>query len=82
MGRKLIYTQDDVGECTIADETEKWVTIVGQVGTESDAILFCAAPELLCALEMLILFTPRTKRNAVALHNAYAAINKALGETK
>lgn len=38
--------------------------------------------ELLEALEMLVLFTPRTKRNAAALHKALAAINKATGETK
>lgn len=38
--------------------------------------------ELSKALEMLVLFTPRTKRNAAALHNALAAINKATGETK
>ena len=38
--------------------------------------------ELLEALEMLVLSTPRTKRNTVVLHNAYAVINKATGETK
>ena len=38
--------------------------------------------ELLEALEMLALSTPRTKRNAVVLHNAYTVINIALGETK
>lgn len=49
---------------------------------QANARLIAAAPELLCALEMLVLFTPRTKRNAAALHNALAAINKATGETK
>lgn len=38
--------------------------------------------ELLEALEMLVLFTPRTKRNAAAFHKALASINKATGETK
>lgn len=38
--------------------------------------------ELLEALEMLVLSTPRTKRNAGVLHKALAAINKATGETK
>ena len=40
------------------------------------------ANELLEALEMLVLFTPRTKRNAAAFHKALAAINKATGEIK
>ena len=40
------------------------------------------ANELLEALETLVVFTTPTKRNAAALNNAYAAINKATGETK
>lgn len=90
MTRKLIYTQDSVGEYTIADETEKWVTVVGQVETESDARLFCAAPELLEALQNLMLnysdFRERTGRNGdprnPLILAALAAINKATGETK
>lgn len=38
--------------------------------------------ELLEALETLVVFTTPTKRNAAALNKAYAAINKATGETK
>lgn len=90
MARKLIYTQDSVGEYTIADETEKWVTVVGQVETESDARLFCAAPELLEALQNLMIdysdFRERTGRNGdpqnPLILSALAAINKATGETK
>ena len=40
------------------------------------------ANELLEALETLVVFTTPTKRNAVALNKAYAAIAKATGETK
>lgn len=90
MARNLIYTQDSVGEYTIVDETEKWVTVVGQVETESDARLFCAAPELLEALQNLMLnysdFRERTGRNGdpqnPLILAALAAINKATGETK
>lgn len=90
MTRKLVYTQDSIGEYTIADETEKWVTVVGQVETESDARLFCAAPELLEALQNLMLnyndFRERTGRNGdpqnPLILAALAAINKATGETK
>lgn len=89
MTRKLVYTQDSIGEYTIADETEKWVTVVGQVESESDARLFCAAPELLKELQRL--------RNYVTdvcgvndedchpehpLMSSKAAIAKATGETK
>lgn len=48
----------------------------------ANAQLIAAAPELLEALEMLILFSKPTKTNAVALSNAYSVIAKALGETK
>lgn len=47
---------------------------------DADATLIAAAPELLEALEMLVVFTTPTKRNAAALSKAYAAISKALGE--
>lgn len=90
MTRKLVYTQDSVGEYTIADETEKWVTVVGQVETESDARLFCAAPELLEALQNLMIdysdFRERTGRNGdpqnPLILSALAAINKATGDER
>lgn len=90
MTRKLVYTQDSISEYTIADETEKWVTVVGQVESESDARLFCAAPELLEALQNLMLnyndFRERTGRNGdpqnPLILAALAAIAKATGETK
>lgn len=44
--------------------------------------IMAAAPELLDALEMLVVFTTPTKRNAAALSKAYSAISKALGESK
>lgn len=47
-----------------------------------DADLIAAAPELLEALETLVVFTTPTKRNAAVLNKARAAINKATGETK
>lgn len=40
------------------------------------------ANELLEALEMLVVFTTPTKRNAAALSKAHAAIAKALGESQ
>lgn len=40
------------------------------------------ANELLEALEMLVVFTTPTKRNAAALSKAHDAIAKALGESK
>lgn len=85
MTRKLVYTQDSIGEYTIADETEKWVTVVGQVETESDARLFCAAPELLEALqrcETVLSVIPLEVCDVEDLLYARAAIAKATGETK
>nr|DAW20154.1 MAG TPA: hypothetical protein [Caudoviricetes sp.] len=85
MTRKLVYTQDSIGEYTIADETEKWVTVVGQVETESDARLFCAAPELLEALqrcETVLSVIPLKVCDVEDLLYARAAIAKATGETK
>lgn len=85
MTRKLVYTQDSIGEYTIADETEKWVTVVGQVESESDARLFCAAPELLEALqrcETVLSVIPLEVCDVEDLLYARAAIAKATGETK
>lgn len=48
----------------------------------ANAQLIAAAPELLDALEMLVVFTTPTKRNAAALSKAYSAIAKALGESQ
>lgn len=78
--RTLIYTLDAIGEYTIAEDNGDSVTIIGGVEQERDARLFCAALELLEALEMLIVFTTPTKRNAAALNNAHAVIAKALGD--
>ena len=44
--------------------------------------IMAAAPELLEALEMLVVFTTPTKRNSAALSKAYSAIAKALGESQ
>lgn len=85
MTRKLVYTQDSIGEYTIADETEKWVTVVGQVETESDARLFCAAPELLEALRRMLRAGQKQNWNEhyeSEMSLASAAIQKATGETK
>lgn len=49
---------------------------------DADANLIAAAPELLEALEMLVVFTTPTKRNSAALRKAYSAIAKALGESQ
>lgn len=82
MTRKLIYTPDAAGEYTIAEESENWVTDIGQVENESDARLFCAAPKLQDALELLILFTKPSKFNSVALHHAHSVLKEIRGETK
>ena len=58
------------------------VSIIGYTEESKHARLFVAAPELLEALETLVVFTTPTKRNAAALNKAYVAINKATGETK
>lgn len=85
MTRKLVYTQDSVGEYTIADETEKWVTVVGQVEIESDARLFCAAPELLEALINTVQYLDDIAYQNDAqriIDAANSIINKATGETE
>lgn len=85
MTRKLVYTQDSIGEYTVADETEKWVTVVGQVESESDAKLFCAAPELLATLIKCADALEEVSYQAWCgeiIDEARAAINKATGETK
>ena len=48
----------------------------------ANANLISAAPELLEALEMLVVFTTPTKMNAAALSKAYSAIAKAIGESQ
>lgn len=47
----------------------------------ANAYLIAAAPDLLEAIEMLILFSKPSKTNAVALHNAYQTIAKARGQS-
>lgn len=85
MTRALIYTLDAIGEYTIAEDTGDSITLIGQVEEESDARLFCAAPELLEALQNLIrenegCFEDFTEYKKLIV--ARAAIAKALGETK
>lgn len=81
MTRVLLHTLDAIGEYTIAEDNGDSVTIIGQVEQESDARLFCAAPELLEALQDAL--------HAYDKHGEYpewdfarAAIAKALGEAK
>lgn len=50
--------------------------------TIANSNLIAAAPELLHALEMVLLFCKPTQGNAAALSNAHAAIAKALGQSK
>ena len=87
MTRKLIYTPDAAGEYTIAEESENWVTVIGQVENESDARLFCAAPDMLEALQRMVPLYQSLLNDCGLGHkdlidNARAAIAKALGETK
>lgn len=85
MTRALIYTLDAVGEYTIAEDTGDSVTIIGQVEEESDARLFCTAPELLEALQNLVRENEgyfEEFAECKELIAARAAITKALGETE
>lgn len=87
MTRKLIYTPDAAGEYTIAEESENWMTDIGQVENESDARLFCAAPNLLAVIQRLVplyesLLTDCGLAHKDMIDDARAAIAKALGETK
>lgn len=60
-----------------------WVEFDPEVEVQvANQRMMAAAPELLEALEMLVVFTTPTKRNAAALSKAHAAIAKALGESK
>lgn len=79
--RVLLYTLDSIGEYTIAEDVGDSLMIIGQVEEETDARLFCSAPELLEALQECLGWV----NNGVArdVHNkAIAAIAKATGETK
>lgn len=81
MTRKLIYTPDAAGEYTIAEESENWVTDIGQVENESDARLFCAAPDMLAVLQSIV---ELQTRGYIVLGEKYTAamndaITKALG---
>ena len=60
-----------------------WVEFDPEVEVQvANQRMMAAAPELLEALEMLVVFTTPTKRNAAALSKAHAAIAKALGESQ
>lgn len=60
-----------------------WVEFYPEVEVQvANQQMMAAAPELLEALEMLVVFTTPTKRNAAALSKAYAAIAKAIGESQ
>lgn len=60
-----------------------WVEFDPEVEVQvANQRMMAAAPELLEALEMLVVFTTPTKRNAAALSKAYAAIAKAIGESQ
>ena len=60
-----------------------WVEFDPEVEVQvANQRMMAAAPELLEALEMLVVFTAPTKRNATALSKAYAAIAKAIGESQ
>lgn len=48
--------------------------------TKANARLIAAAPELLAALESLVLFTNPKPSNAAALNRAHQVISKARGE--
>lgn len=84
----LIYVLDSVGEYTIAEEMEDSVTVIGQVDDEKYAKLFCAAPDLLEALQetlekveniLLMEFSVNPSDRDYVVH-ARAAIARALGE--
>jgi len=63
----------------ILDANNEPVAIV--VSGEDNEHLLCTAPELLAALESLVLFTSPKPSNAVALNRAHQAIAKARGES-
>lgn len=83
MTRVLLYTLDAIGEYTIAEDNGDSVTIIGQVEEESDARLFCAAPEL---LELVIYVRKCVENDGIYepanLDYFNMIIAKALGETK
>lgn len=56
------------------------IDIAGSLERIDQAHLIAAAPELLEALEALVLFSKPTKTNAVALNHAYQVIAKARGD--
>lgn len=62
MVRKLIYVEDAIGEYTIGEENENSVTVIGQVDEKKDAILFCAAPEMMELLQSLVASLKTTLR--------------------